>query len=88
MEQADWWRDVRAEIESLRRRAENAEATVLGQFKEIEGLVHYAKMLEDRCEEMAEVIRRYASHDQHGVRKLTSFETAEFIYNSSTPEKE
>lgn len=44
-------------------------------------LVAYAKMLEGRCAEMALVIRELCGQDQITVRKLTTFETAEYIFS-------
>lgn len=46
-----------------------------------DGIVLYAKMLEDRCAEMAKVIRALTPLDQLPVRKMVSFETAEYIYS-------
>lgn len=50
-----------------------------------DGLVHYAKMLEERCNEMATVIRKFSIPEaqQIAVRKMVSFETAEFIYGAN-----
>lgn len=46
-----------------------------------DALVRYAKMLEVRCDELADVIRRFVPYGgQNEIRKLVSFETAEFLY--------
>lgn len=51
-----------------------------------DGLVHYAKMLEERCAEMASVIKA-AGIPEIAVRKAVTFETAEFIFSSLAPRR-